>query len=140
MPSRTRCRCRSFAAALFASALLLPLCACVFTRDSVVLVTADTPRSGKRRAITAPVKAHLRNGSVVLFPQGLTIDEGALLGAGEEYDLARTQRTLVHTVPSDQVAAIEAYEREVRPVPTTTGTLVALFFILTSVGLLAGGP
>jgi len=133
----TGSRLRMLSWALLVAVLLLPLGGCAFTRDKVVLITADTPRTGKRREVTTPVKAHLKDGSVVLFPQGLTVDEGVLRGAGEQYDLARTKRTLVYTVPIDQIAAVEAYEREVRPVESAVGTALAAPVAVVTVGLSA---
>jgi hypothetical protein len=128
---------RAPSSALLVAVLLLQFGGCAFTRDKVVLITADTPRSGKPLEVTTPVKAHLKDGSVVLFPQGVTVEEGLLRGAGEQYDLARTQRTLVYTVPIDQIAAVEAYEREVRPVESAVGTALAAPVAVVTVGLSA---
>ena len=76
--------------------------------------------------INTPAKAHLKDGGVVLFPDGFRVDGGLLKGYGEQYDLMRQSRTVVYSVPLSDVAALEHYEKDLRPVLSTAATVPAV--------------
>jgi hypothetical protein len=73
--------------------------------------------------IKTPAKAHLKDGGVVLFPDGFRVEGGLLKGSGEKYDLTRQSRTLVQQVPLEDVAALEHYDKELRA-GTSTGASI----------------
>ena len=60
------------------------LSSCVIHRLDVtpVDVTEETPIT-----IESPVKAHLYDGSTVVFPNGVTVADGSVRGLGERFDL-----------------------------------------------------
>jgi hypothetical protein len=82
--------------------------------------------------VTTPVKAHLSDGSTVVYPDGVRVEGNALRGAGERYNIALTGSAPVSAVPLDEVVAMESFRTEVRMAEsilvstlTTTGMAVA---------------
>jgi hypothetical protein len=85
----------------------------------IVVSTTTRPASldvhGPTRDVTTPLKAHLLDGSVVVFPSGAHIDGVAATGTGHRYDPTRTRLLPVTTVRLDSVLGFETYQREVNP-------------------------
>jgi hypothetical protein len=73
--------------------------------------------------VSAPTKAHLKDGGVVLFPDGFEVVGEQLMGKGEQYDLTREHRTMVDQVPLSEVAALEQYEKDLDAVTSTAATV-----------------
>jgi hypothetical protein len=95
---------------------------------SACFFVADKPRAiptGQVKTITAPAKAHLRDGSVVVFPDGFTVKgnvlyprlsrqddelgEYRMLNTALKSDLQRSSSTLADSVVLDSVAYLEYY-------------------------------
>jgi hypothetical protein len=129
---------------LLACIALVPFAGCIFVRSGVHQLAVDAPQSDASRQVESPAKVHLKDGSVVVFPKGLTFDGEVIRGAGEQYDLLRAGRTPVEAVPIGRVAVIEYYTGEVSPVPTIAGTvlgvaILALMAYAAATAGLAGG-
>jgi hypothetical protein len=86
-------------------ALALAFPGCVFRHVDV----RPVPLNGPSQFVASPVKAHLKDGSTVVFPKGVTIGGGALVGPGTRHDLALTRATPVDRIPLDSVAALESF-------------------------------
>ena len=86
--------------------------------------------------INIPAKAHLRDGSVVLFPNGFRVEGGLFKGDGEKYDLTRQTRSLVWEVPLSDVVLLEHYDADLRPVLSTVASISSGFVYLLGVDLL----
>jgi len=90
--------------------------------------------------INVPAKAHLKDGGVVLFLDGFRVDGGVLRGNGQKYDITRHTRALVQEVPLTEVAALEHYDEDLRPVLSTVasipGSFVYIFWLAILVLLL----
>jgi hypothetical protein len=78
--------------------------------------------------VTSPVKAHLKDGSTVVYPQGVTVSGGMLRGAGFHYDLALKQSANVDSIPLDSVVGMESFQTRV------DGAKTAIMTTLTVVG------
>lgn len=107
---------------LLSSLLLTSNCA-VRGRVGVKRVTP----AAERVEIKSPVKAHLIDGSTVVFPTGLIIAEGKLVGQGTQYDLTLEKSGVVVQVPLDRVLALESFENTLEKgltVFATTGSTV----------------
>ena len=61
------------------------------------------------RVIRSSVKAHLADGSTVLFPDGITIEDARVAGAGERYDIRLSPVGSVSGVARDSVIAMERF-------------------------------
>lgn len=96
--------------------MLLGLSACIVrgtSTNDVPLRDAATPRRIETR-----VKAHLADGSTVVYPRGLQLVGGAVIGSGTRFGLALTDSQHVDSLPLDSVVAMESFHTKVRPVET----------------------
>ncbi len=59
--------------------------------------------------IPSSVKAHLADGSTVLFPDGVTIEEARVTGTGDRYDIRLSPVGSVSEIPRDSVIAMERF-------------------------------
>jgi len=113
------------------SALLIA--GCMFYRTDIQQTDPTKMRTDKPVVIRSPTKAHLKDGSVALFDKGFTLTNGALVGEGQQYDLTRSQRTLITSLPMESVAILEYYDKKLRPLESSLGTAGA---VLASLPLL----
>jgi len=82
--------------------------------------------------IEVPTKIHFLDGSVALYDDGFEVKGEQILGVGEHWDLTRTTRTTIKSVPFDSIAFLEYYDRKNRRVLSAMGTVAG-----TGVSLLA---
>ena len=96
------------------------------------------PRNGV--AVTSPVKAHLQDGSTVVYNKGVTVSGGMLLGAGERWDLTATKHATVDMIPLDTVVGMESFQTRVNVRRTVLGSsLVTAALIVPPAAVLATG-
>jgi hypothetical protein len=104
--------------------------------SSCVIKTLDVQpvdvAGGAPISIQSPVKAHLLDGSTVVFEKGVTVAEGEVRGDGRKYDLTLDTSVRVSSVPVDDVAAMESYQTPVH----ATGTAAAS--TATTAGIVVG--
>ncbi len=106
-----------FGALLVTLAISTAACAFIFHRVDVQQVA---PRDAV--AVTSPVKSHLKDGSTVVYANGVTVVNGALQGAGVRYDLALKQSAPVVSVPLDTVIGMESFQTRVDATKTALVT------------------
>ncbi|WP_310568866.1 hypothetical protein [Gemmatimonas sp.] len=103
--------------------------ACVFYRTEVRAV--ERPAAGAPTRITSPIKAHLKDGSTVVFRTGATVTRDSLTGEGRRYTLHNGIPRVDDSVPMDSVVGVETFENKVNAVPTVVasvaGTVAAGF-------------
>ena len=102
--------------------LALTAAACGYYRITPKAIEPGQLTAQSPTEISTPAKAHLKDGGVVLFPDGFRVDGGLIKGKGEKYDLTRQSRLLVFQLPLNEVAALEHYEKDLRPVASTIST------------------
>ncbi|MFN2563709.1 MAG: hypothetical protein ABR499_01690 [Gemmatimonadaceae bacterium] len=127
MHSRRRRWVRTAAAGVVTA---LTVTACVIVRHQRVEVEALDPRGGPI-IVQTPVKAHLRDGSTVVYPQGVSLVGGALLprvGTAKRYDVALRPVAADGPVPIDSVVGMENYTTK-----TNHGTSIALTTLSSTV-------
>lgn len=115
---------------ILAFTVTLLLTACVVHRLDVVpleVTTADPI------TVATPVKAHLNDGSTVVFAGGIAVANGTVSGDGRIYDLTLDQSSIVKEIPLADVAAMESYQTPVSTGATTAATAAS------STGILVGG-
>ena len=61
------------------------------------------------QVIRSSVKAHLADGSTVLFPDGVTIEQARVTGSGNRYDIRLSPVGSVSGVARDSVIAMERF-------------------------------
>jgi len=104
--------------------------ACVFISNRVQVQKVD-PRNDV--VVKTSVKAHLKDGSTVIYPDGVTISGGMLRGEGVMEDITLTQQKKVQTIPIESVAGMESYRTAVKK---SESILVST---LATAGAIAGG-
>ena len=109
-------------------AVLLAVClaSCVFRRVEIHAVDTRVPV-----IVSTAVKAHLTDGSTVVYPQGVTVTADALQGQGTKYGLTLTSEMKVERIPLADVLGMESYRTRVNvgttAVVTTLATIGAAF-------------
>lgn len=89
------------------------------------------------RVIRSSVKAHLADGSTVLFPDGVTIEQERVTGDGDRYDIRLIPVGSVSGVARDSVVAIESFDTRIDPDRTFEYSFVPTL-ISVAVGIAAG--
>lgn len=119
---------------LLLAALVLVLAAgCIFNHVAVQPVA----RSSDSLTVNTPVKAHLLDGSVVVYAGGVTVARDTLWGRGGRYGLDLGYRDTVVRMPLDSVLAMESYRTAVNgPLTFVVSTVAAAATTLGTVVLL----
>src|SRR6059058_1243429 len=122
---------RSRVLRVFLSAALgLVAGACIWVFHSVRVEAIGS--NADSLAIQTPIKAHLRNGSTVLYRTGVLLARDTLRGPGVRYGLRLSDSTAVSVVALDSVVAMESFRRATNGAPTAIVSTLA-----TAAGLVA---
>ena len=105
------------------------LASCIVHRLDVVPLDVS---STEPIVVDTPVKAHLYDGSTVVFANGASVSEGTIRGDGQRYDLTLESVAAVTEIPLTDVAAMESYQTPVSTGATTAATAAS------STGILIG--
>lgn len=127
--ARRRLPGRALSALLLLIALSASACIVGVGRTEVVPVERGTPV-----VLTAPVKAHLRDGSTVLYRRGVTVAADSLVGRGMRYGLALADSSPVTALAIADVAGMESFHRVTDVASSAALSLLGTF----AVGALAG--
>jgi hypothetical protein len=105
VPLRIRLRRRLLVGLVLAPAIVV---ACISS------VNRGHPLStaGARRWVSSPIKAHLMDGSVVLFRSGANVGAAGIVGNGKRFT-PTLDSSSVDSIPLSDVVGVEAYERDV---------------------------
>jgi hypothetical protein len=101
--------------AILLSLILLTSCAI----HDLEVTPIDT-ESTEPVTVRSPVKAHLTDGSTVVFEEGITVANGQVTGDGRKYDLTLDTSVRVSSIALADVAAMESYQT-----PLQSGETVA---------------
>lgn len=96
-------------ATLTAVMALTGLAACVHKTGTVAVAPVETSR---QTHVSSPVRAHLSDGTVVVFPTGVTLSGDTLHGSGSRYGLDLAFVGNITAVPLDDVVGLESYQGE----------------------------
>ncbi|HET6628463.1 MAG TPA: hypothetical protein VFG91_01685 [Woeseiaceae bacterium] len=97
----------------------LALGSCITVRKLEV-TPVDYEGAAEQPIIASPVKAHLEDGSTVVFPQGVSLVGGEIRGEGFKYDITLERSEAVTSIDVDDIAAMESYQT-----PVNTGVTAA---------------
>ena len=100
-------------------ALMPVIASCIVHRVDVVPVevSAETPIE-----ISSPVKAHLFDGSTVVFPEGISVYDGSVHGKGENFNIALENNKFIDEIALDEIAAMESFQTPVNVAATTVAS------------------
>ena len=96
------------------------------------------------QVVRSPVKAHLVDGSTVVFSDGIVMDDSLVTGAGERYDIRLNPVGTVDGIALDSVLAMESFRTDLdwgRSVSRSAAAAlsVAGVAVVTALGLCLGG-
>lgn len=114
------------------------LLACLLVSSCVVKVRnlqidPVVAKPGDSFVVASPVKAHLVDGSVVVFDKGISVLNDEIIGEGYRYDLKLERQAEVTSIKLDQVAAMESFQT-----PLSSGATAAATTGATAGGGIAG--
>ncbi len=92
------------------------------TTRSHIVDTSDVAGT----SVSSPIKAHLLDGSVIVFEQGASVGVTRVAGNGRSYDVVRRAMKPVDGAPLDSVLGFEVYQRRVNPLRTLVYAPVTL--------------
>jgi len=96
---------------------------CVFRAVSIKRVGNPIPDSA---AFDSPLKLQLRDGSLVVFPLGASLQGETLRGRGMRYPIALTDSTPVTAILRDSIVSAVHYRTRVNAGATTFANLLIL--------------
>lgn len=126
--------------ALFALATLAGMAGCVHkiwvTEARQIPLPGKGLPAGAEQVIKSPLRAHLADGTTVVYSQGARIAGGQIVGSGLAYALLDDAHSTVRErVPLDSVIGVETYEGKVLMAQSVTISLAAS--AITGVGTVA---
>lgn len=92
--------------------VLLALSACIMYRNVQVAVVQRPATPADLVSVTTPVKAHLIDGSTVMFWHGVRVAGGRVSGDGTRYSLTLGDTTVVTNLSLDSVVGMESFRRQ----------------------------
>lgn len=95
---------------------------CIQTFQGVKTTSLDPHQP---TSVSTPVKAHLLDGSTVVFQAGIDADSQSIKGTGYRYDLALRDSMLITSIPLDSVVGMEVFEQTTNDPASLVMTLVA---------------
>ncbi|HEX5436771.1 MAG TPA: hypothetical protein VFW98_06410 [Gemmatimonadaceae bacterium] len=104
--------------------------ACIWIFRGVKVAPVDP--SADSTAITSPVKAHLVDGTTIVYAHGVVIARDTVRGVGARFDITGNSTTVAERVPLDSVVAME----DLLPV-VHAGPTVAVSTFTTAIGVVA---
>ena len=110
--------------------LALAAAGCIISRG--VAVDPLSASASDSVTVRSPVKAHLLDGSTVVFGAGVTVARGGVHGTGMRYDLLLAESTAVDRIPLDSVLGMESYATRV------DGGRTLLYSALATAGTIGG--
>lgn len=122
----------------------------VFTvmTGACILVSSTTERERVAAAslgdtvVTSPTKAHLIDGSVIVFVDGFGLSGRRVLGTGQRFDASRKASVASTGIPLDSVLGFEVFRRRINPGRTLvygTVSAVASTFALAAAAIVIFG-
>lgn len=100
-------------------------CINVFWKTDVRAVARPTDESFGVTSIVSPLKAHLRDGSTVIFLKGAAVSSASITGEGRSYALLSLIPVARTRVPMDSVVAVETFEGKVLAGPSVVVSVAA---------------
>ncbi len=122
---------------LFLSLAFLFLASCITVYNTEIEPIAYEEQSKSAISVESPVKAHLVDGSTIVFPNGVTIENGIVKGQGFKYDITLEHSEPVTEVDFDEVAAMESYQTPVNTGATAVASGAATIGVAATAAALA---
>jgi len=92
-------------------------------------VNTENMRESKPFVIKSPTKAHLTDGSLIVFEKGFRIENNMLSGEGIRYDLSRQNQCPFSEVTMDSVVCLKCYKKRWQVYPSVMSNPLLVFII-----------
>jgi len=116
--------------------LAFVLSACFIYRNVQILPVERPAAPGDSVTVATPVKAHLIDGSTVVFRRGLRVVGGMVSGAGMRYSLTLRDSTAVSGLTLDSVIGMESFQTVIDgPKTLLVSTLATVGAFAAAVGI-----
>jgi len=102
------------------------------------LNTANIKQS-KPYVKNSPAKAHLTDGSLIVFEKGLEIKNNTLKGKGIRYDLSRQYQYPFSEITMDSVVCLKYYKKGIQVYPSLMSNPILVFIIGSIIFTTLGG-
>ena len=100
----------------------LVVAGCVITSVAV----NEVKPSGEGTVVRSPLKAHMMDGSTVVFANGAAVDPDVVRGYGQRFALSGGPAVAVSSVPIDSVVGMESYQTRTHVARTILASAAAL--------------
>lgn len=117
---------------ILAILLIVTTTSCVSRRVDINNVDYRKPVQVK-----SAVKAHLKDGSTIVYPSGVTVTATEVQGTGTRYPFTGSGTSEVSSVPVDELVGMESYRAAVNGAETFFVTLLGTAATVAATGLLA---
>lgn len=114
--------------------LLLVASACIHVYQSVTTRPLETHTPV---TVTTPVKAHLVDGSTVVFHAGVTVGGDTVRGSGNRYGLNLGYSAAVTRIPLDSIVGMEVFEETMNPASSFAVSVLATGLMGLGIGVAA---
>ena len=116
--------------------LAFALSACFIYRNVEVESVGRPIAPGDSVIVTTPVKAHLIDGSTVVFPHGVRVAGATVSGEGTRYGLTLLDSTFVKELALDSLVGMESFRTQINMTGTIlVSTLATAGTFLAAVGI-----
>ena len=88
---------------------------------------------------TKPVKAHLQDGSLVVYKSGFEAVADTIITTGKKYDISRHNPEIIEKVPLQQVAVLEYYTTGF-DFPAFIVSLPGVFMMVVLIAVMLNAP
>jgi len=85
-----------------------------YIHTKVKPINKENILASKPFVTNSPTKAHLTDGSLIVFEKGLKIENNILKGVGIRYDLSRQSQYPFSEVTMDSVVCLKYYKKELQ--------------------------
>lgn len=111
-----------------------------YIHTKVHSINTENIQESKKSVIKKPTKAHLTDGSLIVFEKGLEIKDNTLKGEGIRYDLTRQNQYPFSEVTMDSVICLKYYKKDFQVYPSIMSNPILAFILLSiTFGLIGGG-
>ncbi len=102
-----------------------------YIHTKVRSINTENIRESKPFVIKKPTKAHLIDGSLIVFEKGLKIENNTVKGEGIRYDLLRQNQYPFSEVTMDSVVCLKYYKKGFQVYPSIMSNPILSFILLS---------
>ena len=102
-----------------------------YIHTKVRSINTENIQESKPFVTKSPTKAHLTDGSLIVFEKGLEIKNNTLKGEGIRYYLSRQNQYPFSEVTMDSVVCLKYYKKGLQVYPSLMSNPILIFILLS---------